>query len=194
MNLQTKRGEISHSDKLEKAIIDARKGSQKDMTFIYNSYEAYIKTYFKKNLKNNPATDELTQDTFIKAFRSLDKYADGTSFTSWLITIARNTLIDYIRTQESERNKFDTEASDEYEDHHALAKPADYELLNKETMLLLKNTIKELPWKDKRVYSLRFIENKRYEDIASQLGVSVGTVKSHLHRVRKNIKEIILSS
>lgn len=188
----TKTKQTYHSETVNGLIREAKSGRQIAYTQLYELYNGFVKSVVNQRIQNTSVAEEIVQDTFIKAFAALDRFEQNSAFGNWLKTIAINTIIDFVRTQQSEKNTFSTNAGAELQVHHKYSKAADHILLDKESMIALKHAIRDLPWRDRRIYNLRFVENLKYAEIAKSLKVSEGTVKSHLHRVRKDLKKKIL--
>jgi RNA polymerase sigma-70 factor (ECF subfamily) len=138
---------------------------------------------------NKEDVDDLTQEAFIKAFNSLDKFDRQFAFSTWLYKIASNNCIDYLRKKKlntiSIDKEFDSDDEDlrfEIPDHET--KP-DRAIIEDERRQLLDKAIASLPEKYRAVIILRHKEEKEYEEIAEELGLPLGTVKAHIFRGRE---------
>jgi len=128
--------------------------------------------------------EDLTQEVFVKVYQTLDRYreADG-SFVGWLMTVARNRAIDHYRRHREERRR-------RSEDPQLLeAMPARGEhpiarLEREQRAQLVHRGLRALPSELRLPLILCDLEGRPYEEIASTLGIPLGTVKSRLNRAR----------
>ncbi len=131
---------------------------------------------------------DLLQETFLKAFRFLDKFEEGTNAKAWLYRIMRNTYINDYRRRKRQPDivTYDEQISayqlvpQDYKTTNDLREKIEKETLNDE----ISNAISSLPEKFKSVIVLRDIEDLPYEEIAEALEIPIGTVRSRLHRAR----------
>lgn len=136
--------------------------------------------------------EDLTQDIFVKLYRSLDKFDLGKNFTAWLLALAKNYLIDEYR-----RTKWEKRSRDDFEDHApTLAGTDDPErgLAEEETRNLLWSGLNQLPAEIRMAVILKEIQGKTYEETAEISGVPVGTVKSRISRGRLQLAKILSQS
>ena len=134
-------------------------------------------------------SEDLTQDIFVKLYRSLDKYEFGKNFTAWLLTLAKNYLIDEYR-----RTKWEKRSRDDFEDHLPTLAGADnpeHGLAEEETRKLLWSGLNKLPADIRMAVILKEIQGKKYEEAAEITGVPVGTVKSRVNRGRLQLARIL---
>jgi len=159
-------------------------------------YAELIKRYEKRilafivHMLNNTNLDhiaeDLCQETFYKAYRSLHSFRDvEASFSTWLYTIARNSVLSELRKSRNsevylEDSKVDPTATWE--------RLPEYELLRSEREKLVRLAIENLPEKQRVAIILREYEDKDYKEIADLLNSSVSSVKSLLFRARSSIK------
>ena len=134
-------------------------------------------------------SEDLTQDIFVKLYRSLDKFDFSRNFTAWLLTLAKNYLIDEYR-----RTKWEKRSRDDFEDHlPKLAGIDDPErgMAEEENRKLLWSGLNRLPADIRMAVILKEIQGKTYEDVAGITGVPVGTVKSRINRGRLQLAQIL---
>ena len=136
--------------------------------------------------------EELAQDTFVKAFRALHTYDTQRKFSAWLLTIAHHVAIDELRkcsldTEPLEQATEDGERTREFADTRA-ATPA---VLAERAQLatVLQTAIGRLRPEYREVVTLRYERELDYDEIAEITGLPMGTVKSSLHRARKELAE-----
>lgn len=158
-------------------------------------FEQYYHRVYKTAyyiVKDEFLAQDLTHDTFIKAFQNMDDLQDDSKVGAWLGTIATRTAIDYIRRQKN-RNDIPTEnvyidiELSKNQNGPSVEEAVERNLL-KET--IMKN-IYELKPDYKEVIILKYVYELRDDEIAKQLGISVGAVKSRLHRARKRLQTVL---
>lgn len=130
--------------------------------------------------------EDLCQETFYKAFRSLKTFREvEASFSTWLYTIARNTVLSELRKQKV--GKVSLEESG-YVPQASIESTPEHELLRNEKVSLVREAINKLPEKQRSALILREYEQLDYQEIANILGQTVSSVKSLLFRARASVK------
>lgn len=152
-------------------------------------YERKILAFIYHMLKSahmESLADDLCQDTFYKAFRSLQTFREvEASFSTWLYTIARNTVLSELRKNKNVKISLDQTtitplaSSDTMPEHHAL---------RNEKVAMVRNAINNLPDKQRQALILREYDQLDYQEIADLLGQTVSSVKSLLFRARASVK------
>lgn len=144
-------------------------------------------------IKNDSDVEDLVQETFIKAYKALDKFKFNYSFSAWIYRIASNNTIDFLR-----KRRFDTfsidkpigNAEDEnYFEIEDNSYSPDSELINQQKSDIISAAIDTLPENYREIILLRHEEELDYKTIAEQLDLPLGTVKAHLFRARKLLYE-----
>ncbi len=130
--------------------------------------------------------EDLTHDTFVRVFRSLDRYTPGT-FEGWLHRITTNLFLD--RARRKQRLRFDS-LTDEFAAllHSGTATPEDVyvdHLLDAD----IQEALDELQPQYRAAVVLSDIEGLTYEEVAEALGIKLGTVRSRIHRGRAQLRE-----
>lgn len=144
-------------------------------------------------MTNNPAdSDDLLQETFLKAYRFWDKYEKGTNIRAWLFRIMKNSYINRYRKESKEPDTVDYDEvqniyatiRDEGTDSGSLQETLERNLLGDEVA----DAITSLPEEFRTVVILCDIEGLSYEEIAEFVDCPLGTVRSRLHRGRKLLR------
>lgn len=136
---------------------------------------------------NAQDAEDLTQDTFIRVFRSLNKYEAGT-FEGWLHRITTNLFLDLVRR----RAKIRMEALPEDYDRVPSADPDPGQIYADANLTPdLQSALDALSPEYRAAVVLCDIEGLSYEEIAATLGVKLGTVRSRIHRGRQSIREFL---
>ncbi|GED12785.1 RNA polymerase subunit sigma-24 [Aneurinibacillus migulanus] len=158
---------------------------------LINRYERRILAFILHMLKSYHMEDmaeDLAQETFYKAFRSLQSFRDvEASFSTWLYTIARNTVLSELR--KSRNSEVYLEDSKQQPARISVDRLPEQELLRTERVHLVRQAINKLPEKQRTALILREYEQLDYKEIAVILDSTVSSVKSLLFRARHSIKQ-----
>lgn len=131
---------------------------------------------------DSPDATELLQDVFVKAWRRLDTFRGDCAFASWLHRLAVNTMLESARSDGRR-----TARVLPMEDTSRLAGAARSSGI--ELKMDMENAIATLPKGARLAFVLHDVEGYQHQEIAEQLGVTVGTVKAQLHRARRLLRE-----
>ena len=151
-------------------------------------YQSKIHTFIKKQVKDTETAKDLTQETWIKAFRAINTFRADASFYSWLYRIAENVCIDFFRKQKAAydiaplHTVVETQIAKTYPDPGEL-------LTRSELRQYLHDAIAALTPSRKRVFLLYYFEELSIKAIATHTGRSEGTVKTHLRNARLQLRE-----
>lgn len=170
-------------------INSALQGNQHAYDKLMNKYYKLVNNLIYRIIYTKEDVEDLTQEAFIKAFNSLDKFDTQFAFSTWLYKIATNNCIDYIRKKKLNTFSIDKEfdsGEDEFKFEIADndTKP-DRNIIESERKKILEKAIDSLPPKYRKVILLRHRDEKEYEEIAKELNLPLGTVKAHIFRGRE---------
>ncbi len=148
---------------------------------------AYHLTY------NEEDANDLVQETYLKAYRFIDKYIEGTNAKAWLFKILKNVFINQYRRKSKRPTKVDYEEIITYQDEED-TKFSSYMDLREEMFQDMMgdevtNAINALPVDFRVVILLCDVEGFTYEEISKIIDIPIGTVRSRLHRARNMLKE-----
>jgi RNA polymerase sigma-70 factor (ECF subfamily) len=131
-------------------------------------------------LKDPARAEDITQDIFIKLWQGLPDYDGRASLGTWLYAIARNTCLSFLRSESYRR----AHALETAREPAAPAQPgmADFELAQ---------LLDRLPKMQRTAITLFYLQEKNVGEVALMMGIPEGTVKSHLHRARLALGEIM---
>lgn len=140
---------------------------------LWKTYHENIRLFIKSKVKNDQIVDDLIQETFIKVHSNKNKLRDHSKIKSWLFTIARNTVYDYLKENKQTTDFVKEQIYEETNDHSE--KDCLPELINR------------LPEKYRKPLLLSDVKGFKQKQIAEQLGIPLSTVKSQIQRARKMI-------
>ncbi|WP_261301102.1 RNA polymerase sigma factor [Paenibacillus andongensis] len=160
---------------------------------IYNElmrrYERKILAFIFHMLKNTQMeaiAEDLCNETFYKAYRSLHSFREiEASFSTWLYTIARNTVLSELRKNKSVQISLEQSGLTPHASFDAMPEQA---MLRNEKVSMVREAINSLPEKQRSALILREYDQMDYQEIANILGQTVSSVKSLLFRARASVK------
>ena len=141
---------------------------------------------------------DLTQETFLKAWRGISGFQGRSGFYTWLFRIARNAVTSAGRYSAARPRVSTSLGAASADDGSPGMEPVDprenpQELsLREERRELVLRAIADLPREFREIVVLRDMDDRSYEDIAELLGIAIGTVRSRLHRARTELKQRLL--
>ena len=162
------------------------------------AWETIVRTYWRKVFNvayrfvgTYEEAEDLTQEIFLKVFRSLHTFDQRANFQTWLISVSRNYCIDRYRSGRRDREIFAREvnAADVQAESPGPSPHARVELQDR--VALLREALRGLSTPLRTAVLLRDIHELSYQEIASQLGVAEGTVKSRINRGRAELAKQI---
>jgi len=161
----------------------AAEGDENACQKILNLYKGRIFSYTYRIVRNYHDAEDITFETFIRCFKSLDSFDINRPFATWLFTIAHNLVIDFFR-----KNRQEYEYLDE---KHASTDNFVQEFEKKQKFEKIEKAIAKLPPLDREIVVLFHKEEHSYQEISEILKIPVSTIKTRLHRARKRLRELI---
>lgn len=138
---------------------------------------------------------DLSQETFLRAWRCLDQYQFASAFSTWLYRLCSNICIDFLRRRRRQQTvPLTFEDADGEEQTYAVPDPAplpEEQVELKLTRETLAAAMAQLLPEHRAVLQLRVVNEMSYEQIADVLDIQIGTVKSRLSRARNQLKKIL---
>ena len=141
---------------------------------------------YKFTGKHDEAED-LTQDVFVKIFRSLHTFDQRANFQTWLISVSRNLCIDHYRSVRKERETIDRGVDPNELTPVSTTTSPFAALEQRDRVVLLRQALEELAPTLRMAVMLRDIQELSYQEIADRLGLPEGTVKSRINRGRTEL-------
>lgn len=160
---------------------------------LFNRYRDAIYQLYQQRLGgNNIDINDLLQETFVKVFLNLDKYDQRFTFGQWIYAIAKNTFIDYMRKRRDDVS-IDTAGKHggELSPVANEATPEEHFILSQQR-LQLESYLTRMTPQYKLLIDLRFFKDMSYDQIAEELHLPIGTVKTQIHRAREQLCRFIL--
>jgi RNA polymerase sigma factor (sigma-70 family) len=181
--------------KLEINISKAKDGNQAAFRFLLDTFWPNVYNYQLKRTKSENDAEDITIQTFSKAFDKIHTFDDQYAFKTWLITISKNVHIDLLRKKKA---SIFAETTIEQEDKVYLVvdenpTPED-KIIREQNLAKLLRDIKQLKPKYQEVIQLRYFQELSYKEISKQINEPMNNVKVKLLRAKKLLAAIIKKS
>lgn len=179
-----------------KLVDQAIAGDQKAFAELMKRYKKPLYHTVLKMARNVDDAEDLTIESFAKAFRNLDKFKKDFSFSTWLFRIATNNCIDFLRKKRLETTRIASSLRDSNGDEIAMEvrdtnPDPQEEAIRGQKNEILRLIIHKLPPKYQTLVNLRYYQELSYEEIATELQAPLGTVKAQLHRARELLYDLV---
>jgi RNA polymerase sigma-70 factor (ECF subfamily) len=173
-------------------IKEAKEGKQSAFNFLLDKYWREVYGYQLKRTQNEIDAEEITIQTFSKAFHKINLFNEEYKFSTWLITISKNIHHDILRKKKTSipLNNFSNNYNvipDIIDD----APSAEDKIIIEQNLAKLLHYIKKLKPHYQEVIQLRYFQEMSYKEIANEIGEPITNVKVKLLRARKLLAEII---
>jgi RNA polymerase sigma-70 factor (ECF subfamily) len=178
---------MAFRDQSDEALVHrVRSGEREVFGVLVDRYKRGIANFIGATVRNSYETADLSQETFLRAYAHLNTFNPQLGkFSTWIYQIARNVIRTHLA--KSQRAPQVAELPQEQTLETSLADPSPHAdpaggLLRQEAERELRAALAELPERTRNVLALRYFDNMEYQTIASTLGLSLGNVKTLIHR------------
>jgi RNA polymerase sigma-70 factor (ECF subfamily) len=181
-------------NKTEISLSLLKSGDQAEFAKLVEQHSDLIYKLAIKMLANDQDAEDVLQETFLKAFRSIDSFRGNSSISTWLYRIATNEALMLIRKRKQEKKQIDIDKEDEEEGDYPLqivdwaALPED-QLLTDESIAYLNIIVQKLTPALRIVFILRDVMNQSVKETAEVLDISETAVKTRLSRARLRLRQ-----
>ncbi len=178
-------------------VAEALRGAQEAFREIVVRFERPVYSLIARMVQDPAAAEDLAQEVFLKAFRRLQTYDPARKFSSWLFKIAHNTAIDHLRRHVPETIPLEGRKDGEEEHRGGLAavladgstEDPSVAAERRDMARSLERAIARLRPEYRELVVLFYIEGASYQEICEAADLPLGTVKTNLHRARKELAE-----
>lgn len=157
---------------------------------VIKKYSEPLYKQIRRMVQSHDDTNDLLQNTFLKAWQSIENFRGDARLSTWLHKIAINESITFL---EKERKRLGLSIDDE-ESHLINLIEADTEIDGDTLARKLREAIASLPEKQRLVFNMRYYDEMKYEQISEILGTSVGALKASYHLAVKKIEQFFEDS
>ena len=155
---------------------------------LVKTYQERLYWHIRKIVMNHDDTDDVLQNTFLKAWRNIDKFREESSLFTWLYRIATNESITFLNSKKRKGGMVATGDENEYLMGNLAADPY---FNGDEIQLKLQQAILRLPEKQRLVFNMKYFDEIKYDDMAKVLDTSVGALKASYHHAVKKIEDYL---
>ena len=159
-------------------------GDFKAFSHIVSDYQQMVFTIVFKIIDNREDAEDITQEIFIKVFKSLDSFKEEAEFSTWLYRIAYNTTLSEIRKRKMVFAAYDDNFSTLKEEE---INSTIEDVAAEERIFYLEQALKTLPAEDALLITMFYMDNQSIEAISRISNLSIANVKVKLHRIRKKL-------
>jgi RNA polymerase sigma-70 factor (ECF subfamily) len=164
-------------------------GDTNAFSILVERYKDLVYTLAIRMVKHKEEAEEITQDTFIKAYKSIHKFKGDSKFSTWIYRVAYNTCLDAIKKHKKLQSNVPI---NEYTEHEVKAIDNALDIMEaKERSVVIKNSIEKLPSEDAFLMTLYYYEELSLDEIADITGLKANNVKVKLFRSRKKLATIL---
>jgi RNA polymerase sigma-70 factor (ECF subfamily) len=160
-------------------------GEQRAATLLVERHASAV-ARFVASIGARDDVEEVVQDTFVRAFASLDGFRGESSLRTWLFTIARRLVLDRRRSARRRGEQVEVQESDAATEYDSLDG-----VVADETQRRLRSALERLSPTQRAVFVLRVSEGMSYAEIAETVGTTEGAARVHYHNAMRTIKELL---
>jgi RNA polymerase sigma factor (sigma-70 family) len=177
---------------IKHAIEKAKQNDQMAFNYLLDKFWNDVYGFQLKRTENENDAEDITIQTFSKAFDKIATYNEGYEFKTWLFTISKNIHIDLLRKRKSSiPNTVNKNNDDDFNDIIDESPSPEDELIKEQNLAKLLRDIKKLKPHYQEVINLRYFQELSYLEISDQLNEPINNVKVKLLRAKKLLAEII---
>ncbi|MCD8538788.1 MAG: RNA polymerase sigma factor [Leadbetterella sp.] len=169
------------------------RGDENAFTILVNRYKSKVYTTIYLVVKDSYVAEDLTQDTFIKAIKTLKegRYNEEGKFLPWILRIAHNLAIDYFRRAKRYPNVVFEDGSSVFNSLNFAEDSIESAQIRKESHEHLRSLIKKLPQQQREVLVMRHYEDLSFQEIAEATGVSINTALGRMRYALINLRKLM---
>jgi RNA polymerase sigma-70 factor (ECF subfamily) len=177
----------------------AREGDEEAVEALVRAHLTSVHRLALRLAGDAGAAEDIAQEAFVKAWRNLKKYDPAKPFLPWLLAIARNAALDYLRKKKavpfSALAASDADGGPSFADTIPDEEPLPDELFGRaELAAQVQDALAKLPERDRTVLALRYEEGLAFEDIGAVMDAPMNTVKSWHRRAQARLRALLMDA
>ncbi len=169
-------------------IARARAGDHDAFRVIFNRYSKPIASFINELVDDRDLAEELTQETFVRAYKNLKHLRDDAKLSTWLFGIGKNVAREALRTRARTTGDNEIESTALFTSNSACPTET---LISKELQCAIRKALNSLDEDHRLVFVLKVFRQCRYDEIAEITGFSIAKVKTDLHRARAELRKLV---
>ncbi len=169
----------------QELVMRLRDGDYLAFDTLYGKYALHVARKIKKLVKLPEVTEELHQEIFLRVWEQRRSLRPENPFLPFLLHIARNISIDYFR-KAARSKQFKIRILESFAELHS---DVEERIVFNETQAAINKALEKLPPQRLKIFTLCKLEGKSYEEAAATSGISLSTVKDHMHRAMRFLRD-----
>ena len=178
----------AHAEPSTGHILELLRAGRRDAAYtqVVEATQTSLYRFLRHMLRNEEDAQDVFQDTYIRVFRSLDRFRGESSLMTWVLTIGRNTALNRIRSRKAKEDRTLSLDGVDHDGFHPVEDP-------RETVATrsLEDAVAALPESQREAVWLYYVQDLPLAEIASLTGRPVNTLKSDLLRARTRLREVL---
>ncbi|MEE3448855.1 MAG: RNA polymerase sigma factor [Bacteroidales bacterium] len=169
-------------------LFSSEKTKEKAFRIIVNQFSRQLYSRIRAVVNSHEEADDILQNTFLKAWRSLANFRKESNLYTWLYKIATNEAFSFIRANSK---KLSVSLDDDSLKLVFFTSGIDDAQSGEQIRQRLHNAVDQLPEKQKKVFEMKYFGEMKYDDMALELNTSVGALKASYHHAVKKIEKLL---
>jgi RNA polymerase sigma-70 factor (ECF subfamily) len=183
---------VSDAGDLEKLIARAQGGDVRAFEALVAGHLAQVRRFARAFAPTESDADDLAQEALVKVYRNLRLFRYQASFTTWLYTVVRNTLLDFVRSRAGRARAREVALESAHFSGAEDGARADEQLAAEEERRRVWRALRQVALEFRTAVVLFDLEGHSYDEVAVIEGVPVGTIKSRLARGREHLRRLLV--
>jgi RNA polymerase sigma-70 factor (ECF subfamily) len=184
------------SPEIYRQVMLAKEGNEKAFAFLLERYRKSLYAMILKMVRNLDDAEDLTIETFAKAFKNLHRFDAQFAFSTWLFKIGTNHTIDFLRHKKLKTYSLSNPLSDGKGDSFTIDvasydRNPEQDMLRNQSHENLREIVSQLPAKYQTLVRMKYFEELSIEEIQKQIDIPINTIKIQLFRARNLIQGIL---
>ena len=172
---------------IKKLVDKAKLDDQRAFGELYNYYYPQVNRLVRGIIKNTEDSEDISIEAITKAFKNIQKYKEDLSFDLWLKKVTTNYMIDKIRSGVLNNKTVSMDDESTHELFYTDFSNPEKDYIKTEVRALLEEEFDLISGRAKQMLDLRYKKDYTYQQIANELGISIGNVKNILNKIRTRI-------
>jgi RNA polymerase sigma-70 factor (ECF subfamily) len=185
-----RKGAIAFGELAPGIVARAKNGDEDAFRVIFTRYGRPILSFINNLVRDKDMADDLAQETFVRAHRSLGALREDARFSTWLFGIARNVVYEARRQTIKDERNIGLDEPESLRLESSQMRPETV-LQGRELNVAIGKALEGLDVDKRTVFTLKIFHEKSYEEISAITGHSVGKLKTDLHRARAEMRKLI---
>ncbi len=169
-------------------LITNKKTRDKGFSMLVDLTKNQVYWQLRKMVLSHDDANDLMQETYIKVFKNIHLFKQDSSLSTWIFRIATNECINFLKSKNKQKELLNTDIEKAY---NLSSKDINGIDVNK-TFQFLDQAINTLPDKQRKVFCMRYYENKSFKEISQEFNTSEGALKTSYHIAETKIRQILI--